>query len=152
MTSNYFYANAYANNPHLSHLSLIRFQVFESIFSFLNFATCMKRYYFCNIGLFLALQLGLSNRFQIIPPWHISTIWYVFPSGLFKEKYSPQEAQEDIYCVAATAKKLLFVSHCCFYRKGTALLSINSDMPVKTWMSNFIFPLLFLFCFIWVPS
>lgn len=55
-----------------------------------------------------------------------------FPLGFFKEKYSPQETQEDIYCIAATAKKLLFLSYCCFYRKDMALLSINSDMPVKT--------------------
>lgn len=109
-------------------------------------------YYFCNIALLQALQLSLSNSFQIIPPWHISAIWYVFPSGLFKEKYSPQEAQEDIYCIAATAKKLLFLSYCCFYRKGAALLSINSDVPVKTWMSNFIFTLLFNFCFIVLGS
>lgn len=65
-----------------------------------------------------------------------------FPLGFFKEKYSPQGAQEDIYCIAATAKKLLFLPYCCFYRPGMALLSINSDMPVKTWMPNFIFILL----------
>lgn len=65
-----------------------------------------------------------------------------FPLGFFKEKYSPQAAQEHIYCIAATAKKLLFLPSCCFYRQGMALLSINSDMPVKTWMPNFIFILL----------
>lgn len=65
-----------------------------------------------------------------------------FPLCFFKEKYSPQEAQEDIYCIAATAKKLLFLPYCCFCRQGMALPSTNSDMWVKTWMPNFIFILL----------
>lgn len=68
-----------------------------------------------------------------------------FPLGFFKEKYSSQGAQEDIYCIAATAKKLLFLPYCCFYRQAMALLSINSDMPVKTWMPNLIFILLIFF-------
>jgi len=55
-----------------------------------------------------------------------------YPLGFFKEKYSTQKAQEDIYCIAATAKILLFLPYHCFYRQDMALLSINLDMPVKT--------------------
>lgn len=68
-----------------------------------------------------------------------------FPLAFFKEKYSPQGVQEDIYCIAAIAKKLLFLPYCCFYRQGMALLPINSDVTVKTWMPNFILILLIFY-------
>lgn len=46
-----------------------------------------------------------------------------FPLGFLKEKYSLQEAQEDIYCIAATAKKITILIILLLLQKGYGTFS-----------------------------